>query len=78
LNEFFIIFFFWAQQPPVGQGLLIHEVSRPQRRTTVGRIPLDEWWARRRDCLTTHNTYNRQIYVPPVGFELKISAGERP
>jgi hypothetical protein len=27
---------------PVGQGLLIHEVSRSQRCTTVGRSPLDE------------------------------------
>ena len=31
-----------------------------QRRTTVGRTPLDEWSARRRDLyLTTHNTHNR-------------------
>jgi hypothetical protein len=30
-----------------------------QRRTTVGRSPLDEWSARRRDLyLTTHNTHN--------------------
>jgi hypothetical protein len=52
---------FPAQQPSVGHGLLIHEVSRSQRRTTVGRTPLDEWSARRRDLyLTTHNTRNRQ------------------
>ena len=31
-----------------------------QRRTTVGRTPLDEWSALRRDlCLTTHNTTDR-------------------
>ena len=31
------------------------------RRATIGRIPLDEWSARRRDLyLTTHNTHNRQ------------------
>ena len=48
------------QQPPVGQGPLIHEVSRSQRRTTVGRTPLDEWSARRKDLyLTTHNTHNK-------------------
>jgi len=30
------------------------------RHTTVGRIPLDEWSARRRDLyLTTHNTHNK-------------------
>ena len=35
------------------------------RRTTVGRTPLDEWSARRRDpYLTTHNTHNRQISIP--------------
>ena len=49
-----------------------------QRRTTVGRTPLDERSARRRDLyLTTHDTHNRQISMPPVGFEPKISAGER-
>ena len=48
------------------------------RCSTVGRTPLDEWSARRRDLyLTTHDTHNRQISVPPVGFEPKISAGER-
>ena len=31
-----------------------------------------------RPYLTTHNTHNRQISMPPVGFEPKISAGERP
>ena len=49
------------------------------RRTTVGRTPLDEWSARRRDLyLTTHNTHNRQTSMPRVGFEPTISAGERP
>jgi hypothetical protein len=50
-----------------------------QRRITVGRIPLDEWSARRRDLyLTKRNTHNRQTSIPPVGFEPTISAGERP
>ena len=50
-----------------------------QRRTTVGRTPLDTWSARRRDlCLTTHDTHNRQTSMPPVGFEPTSSAGERP
>jgi len=30
-------FFFWAQQPPVGQGLLIHEVSRSHTTTHHSR-----------------------------------------
>jgi hypothetical protein len=54
-------------------------LDHTQRRTTVGRTPLDEWSARRRDIyLTTHSTHNRQTFMPPVGFELTILAGERP
>ena len=54
-------------------------LDHTQRRSTVGRTPLDEWSARRRDLyLTTHDTHNRQISTPPVGFEPKISAGEQP
>ena len=54
-------------------------LDHTQRRITVGRTALDEWSARRRDlCLTTHDTHNRQISMPPVGFEPMISAGERP
>jgi len=50
-----------------------------QLRTTLGRTPLDEWSARRRDLyLTTHNTHNTQTSVSPVGFETTISAGEQP
>ena len=72
-NFFFLIPV--ALWPNAGHGLLDHT----QRRTTVGRTPLDERSARHRDLyLTTHNTHNRQISMPPVGFEPKISAGERP
>ena len=54
-------------------------LDHTERRTTVGRTPLDEWSARRRDLyLTTHNTHNRQTSMPPVEFEPTISAGERP
>ena len=62
---------------PVDQVILIHEHSISHtRRTTVGRTPLDEWSARRRDrYLTTHDTQNRQTSMPPVGFEPTISAG---
>jgi len=60
--------------PPHSWGFLDHT----RRRTTVGRTPLDEWSARRRHLyVTTHNTHNRQISMPPVGFEPTISAGER-
>jgi hypothetical protein len=70
-----------ALRPNAGHGLLIPEVflDHTQRRTTVGRTPLDERSARRRDLyLTTHNTHNRQTSMPPVGFEPMISADERP
>jgi len=61
--------------PPHSRGFLDHT----QRRITVGRTPLDEWSARRRDLyLTTHDTHNRQTSMPTVGFEPTISAGERP
>jgi hypothetical protein len=60
---------------PHSRGFLDHT----RRRTTVGRTPLDEWSARRRDLnLTTHNTHNRQTFMPPVGFKPTIWAGERP
>ena len=54
-------------------------LDHTQRRTTVGRTPLDEWSARRRDFyLTTNNTHNRQTSMPSVGFEPTVWAGERP
>ena len=61
------------------EHLFLMFLEHTQRRTTVGRTPPDERSARRRDLYqTTHDTYNRQISMPPVGFEPKISAGERP
>ena len=66
----------FARQPPVGQGLLIHDVfDHTQRRATVGRTPLDEWSSRRRDLYLT--THNRQTLITSVGFEPTISVGER-
>ena len=55
-----------GNSPPVGQGLLTHEVSNhTQGRTTAGRTPLDKWSARRRDLhLTTHNTHKTDIHAP--------------
>jgi hypothetical protein len=53
-------------------------LDHAQRRSTIGRTPLDERSARRRDFyLTTHDTHNRQISMLLVGCEPKISAGER-
>ena len=54
-------------------------LDHTQRRITVGRTSLDEWSARGRDLyLATLDTRNRQISMPPAGFEPTISAGERP
>ena len=51
------------------EHLFLMFLDHTQRCTTVGRTPLDEWSARRRDLyLTTHDTHNRQISMPPVGF----------
>ena len=61
------------------EHLFLMSLDHTQRRTTVDRTALDEWSARRRDLyLTTHDTHNRQISKPPVGFEPTFSAGERP
>ena len=52
-------------------GAPILDISRSHTTTQhFGRTPLDERSARRRDLnLTTHDTRNRQISMPPVGFE---------
>ena len=68
-----------AQSRAMASSFLRFFRDHIQRRTTVGRTPLDEWSARRRDLyLTTHNTHNGQTSLPPAGFEPTISAGERP
>jgi len=54
-------------------------LDHTQRRTTVGRTPLDEWSARHKDLyLTTHDNHNRGTSMPPVELEPIISARERP
>ena len=74
------IVFYWRCDPTrTRSSSLMRLLDHTQRRTTVGRTPLDERSARRRDLyLTTHNTHNRQTSMLPMGFEPTISAGERP
>ena len=63
------------------EHLFLMFLDHTRRCTTVGRTPLDEWSARRRDLyLTTHDTHNRQISMPPVGFEPRSqqASGRRP
>jgi len=71
---------FWCNSPQWARASYFTRfLDHTQRRTAVGRTPLDEWSARRRDIyLTTHNTHNRQTSMPPAGFDTIISAGERP
>jgi len=53
---------------PAMASSLLRFLDHTQRRTTVGRTSLDEWWARRRDLyLTTHNTHDK---LPRRGREV--------
>ena len=74
------VFFFCATAPPVGQGLLIHEVSKSHTMTHQSQQDSSERGisSSQNLYLTTHNTHNRKTSTPPVGFEPTISAGERP
>ena len=74
-----LFFMLWRCDPKrVIASSFLKFLDHTQRRSTVGRNSLDEWSTRRRDLyLTTHDTHNRQISMPPVGFEPTISAGER-
>jgi len=75
----FYSYFFGHNSPQWARASLFTRfLDHTQRRTTVGRTPLHEWWPSRRDLyLTTHNTHKRQTSMSPVGFEPTISAGER-
>ena len=61
----------------MGQDLLVITITH--RHTTLGRTPLDEWSAWRRDLyLTTLNTHKTQTSRPPAVFEPTIPASKRP
>ena len=55
------VFVFGATAPQWGSASSFTSfLDHTRRRTTVGRTPLDEWSARRRDLyLTTHNIHNK-------------------
>jgi hypothetical protein len=45
----------------------------------IGRTPLGEWSARRRDLnLRAHNCYKKNTSLPPEGFEPTFPVSERP
>jgi len=58
---------------------LLHLITFNHTHThTLGRTPLDEGSAPRRDLyLTTHNNQKRQTSMPPAEFEPAIPATER-
>ena len=48
----------WLCGPTRAKASVLRFLDHTQRRITVGRTPLDEWSAHRRDLyLTTHNTH---------------------
>jgi hypothetical protein len=66
----------WGPRPPHFSRLHDHTLFRHIR---LGRTPLDERPARRRDLyLTTHNNHNRQTSMPYAGFEPTILVREQP
>jgi hypothetical protein len=75
----FSICLFLTQQPQWARASSFTRfLDHTQRRTTVGRTPLDVWSARRTDLyLTKHNNHNIQTSMSPVGFEPAIPAGCR-
>ena len=63
-------FFLWhCGQTRAMASSFLRFLDHTQRLITVGRTPLDEWSASRRDLyLTTHNTHNRQTSMSPGGI----------
>ena len=78
---FFIFIYFWRCSPTRAMASSFKRffLVTHNRHNTVGKSPLDEWSARRRDLyLTIHNIHNRQTSMPPVEFETTILASKRP
>jgi hypothetical protein len=79
-NQSFSLDFFsqWRNSPPWARASSLSRLH-DHRHTTLGRTPLDEWSARRRDLyLTTHKHCTRQTSMPPAGFEHTIPVSARP
>ena len=72
-------FFLWRCGPMQGKASPVTRfLDHTQRPTTVGRTPLDEWSARRRDLyLITHNTHNKQISMPCQDLSRRAAADLR-
>jgi hypothetical protein len=75
----FLLFCFHDATVLRGRDLLIVEAPRSHSFTQhIGRTPLDEWSARRRELyLTKHYTQRRQKSMPQGGFESAMLASEQ-
>ena len=74
-----IIFFTWLNTPTEPGPPHYPGFAITLSHTTVGKTPLDEGLARRRDLYpTTHNIHMRQTSMPLAGFEPTIPASVRP
>jgi hypothetical protein len=67
-NKMTLKFYFFKQQPPVGEGLLIIKASQPHsvRHTTLGRTRINEYYWADKDELKqftnfTHNDSHLKI-----------------
>ena len=78
---FFIYLLVWQSFLPNHcrcKGLLLH-LTTPNDLHTLGRTPLEEGSARRRELyVTIHNTQKRGTSMSPAGFERAIPASEQP
>ena len=73
------IFLPWCNKPSRPRLPHYRGFTITLRSTTLGRTPLDERSARRRDLyLTAHNTHKKQTSLPPAGFDSTIPGKERP
>jgi len=69
----------WRNSPPPQWSRASHYriFTITFRHTTLGRTPLDEWSARRRDLyLATHNTHKRKTAKLPAGFKPSVPANK--
>jgi hypothetical protein len=66
VNEYELILFFWRNIPQWARtSQFTRFLHHTQRRTIVGRAPLDGWWAHRKDLyLTTQHPQQTDTLVP--------------
>ena len=74
------IYFFWRYSPKRARASsFLRFLDHTHWHTTVGRTPLDEWSARRRDLyLTIHNTHTIHKYPCPRRDSNPQEIGLRP